>query len=111
MTLRAFHPVRAFPDMAEADVPRAYDALRVFSEVAADPQFQLRYPFRPGDVVGFDNRRILHGRDGYESSGVRHLRGVYIDRDEVLSFVRVSARRRWEVATGAIGGAATTGSP
>ncbi len=111
MTLRAFHPVRAFPDMAEADVPRAYDALRAFSEAAADPQFQLRYPFRPGDVVGFDNRRILHGRDGYESSGARHLRGAYMDRDEVLSFARVSARRRWEAATAAAGDPERTAGP
>lgn len=93
LTLRAFHPVRGFPDMDDRDLPRAYAALRRFSEVAADPRFQLRYPFSPGDLVGFDNRRILHGRDAYESGGVRHLRGIYMDHDEVHSYLRQRARR------------------
>lgn len=99
LTLRAFHPVRAFPDMAPEDVPRAYEALRVFSTTAADPRFQLRYPFQPGDLIGFDNRRVLHGRDAYDAAGHRHLRGCYLDRDEVLSTVRRQARARARAAT------------
>jgi gamma-butyrobetaine dioxygenase len=94
LTLRAFYPVRAFPDMAPADMPRAYEAMRRFSQLAADDRFQLRYPFEPGDVIAFDNRRVLHGRDAYRSGGARHLRGIYIDHDEVFSFARVTARRR-----------------
>lgn len=93
LTLRAFHPVRAFPDMDQADMPRAYAAIKYFSTVAADPQFRLSYPFVPGDIVGFDNRRILHGRDSFASGGRRHLRGTYVDQDEVRSFVRVATRR------------------
>lgn len=92
LTLRAFHPVRAFPDMDDADVPRAYDALTRFSSVAADDSFQMRYPFRPGDLVAFDNRRILHGRDSYSAGGKRHLRGLYIDHDEVRSYARAANR-------------------
>ncbi len=95
LTLRAFHPVRAFPDMPGADIPRAYDALRTFSRVAASDDFQMRYPFRPGDLVGFDNRRILHGRGEIDAvGGVRELRGTYIDHDEVYSRVRVLTRRQ-----------------
>lgn len=93
LTCRAFHPVRAFPDMDQADMPRAYAAIKCFSTIAADQRFQLSYPFAPGDVVGFDNRRILHGRDSFSAGGTRHLRGTYIDQDEVRSFVRVAARR------------------
>lgn len=93
LTLRAFYPVRGFPDMAPEDMPRAYDAMAVFSAMAADSRFQIRYPFIPGDMVGFDNRRILHGRDAFESGGARHLRGVYIDHDEVRSATRVANRR------------------
>lgn len=92
-TLRAFYPVRAFPDMDEADVPRAYAAIKLFSRFAADDQFQIRFPFFPGDLVGFDNRRILHGRDAFSSGGKRRLRGFYIDHDDVFSFVRVANRR------------------
>lgn len=93
LTLRAFYPVRGFPDMAPEDMPRAYDAMRRFSILAADERFQMRYPFRPGDMVCFDNRRILHGRDAYASGGQRHLRGIYIDHDEVRSAARVANRR------------------
>ena len=94
LTLRAFHPVRGFPDMDPDDVPRAYAALRCFSSVAAADRFQLRFPFRPGDLVGFDNRRILHGRDGYASAGLRHLRGCYLDHDDLYSYARQQARAR-----------------
>ena len=93
LTLRAFYPVRAFPDMAPADQPRAYEAMRCFSQMAASDHFQIAYPFEPGDLVGFDNRRILHGRDAFESGGHRHLRGMYIDQDEVRSTGRVISRR------------------
>ena len=94
LTIRAFYPVRAFPDMAEADVPRAYSAMRRFSSVAHDARFQISYPFEPGDLVGFDNRRILHGRDAFEpGAGERHLRGCYLDHDDVYSRLRVLTRR------------------
>lgn len=94
LTLRAFYPVRAFPDMSPQDQPRAYAAMRCFSRLAASERFQIDYPFAPGDLVGFDNRRILHGRDAFESGGERHLRGIYIDHDEVRSTARVISRDR-----------------
>lgn len=100
LTIRAFHPVRGFPDMADRDVPRAYAALACFGRTAADPRFQITYPFSPGDIVGFDNRRVLHGRDRYESSGHRHLRGLYIDHDEIYSYARVNARALATAQTG-----------
>ena len=93
LTLRAFYPVRTAPHMAPADMPRAYESLRVFATMARDPRFQLVYPFRPGDLVGFDNRRILHGRDAFESAGSRHLRGTYADHDDFYSRLRVLRRR------------------
>jgi len=92
LTLRAFYPVRTSPHMDQADIPRAYESLRVFATMARDPRFQLVYPFRPGDLVGFDNRRILHGRDSFESAGTRHLRGCYADHDDFYSRLRVLRR-------------------
>ena len=93
LTIRAFYPVRGFPDMAPEDVPRASAAMRRFSSVAHDPRFQVSTPFVPGDLVGFDNRRILHGRDAFEpGGGERHLRGCYIDQDDVYSRLRVLTR-------------------
>lgn len=94
LTLRAFYPVRTAPHMAREDVPRAYEALRLFASVARDTRYQVAYPFRPGDLVGFDNRRVLHGRDGFESDGARHLRGCYTDHDDLHSRLRVLRRGR-----------------
>ena len=93
LTLRAFYPVRTAAHMDPSDIPRAYESLRVFAHVARDPRFQVRFPFRPGDLVGFDNRRVLHGRDAFDGGGTRHLRGCYADHDDVYSRLRVLLRR------------------
>lgn len=93
LTLRAFHPLRAFPDMDDTEVPAAYAALREFSRLAGSDEFQMRYPFRPGDLVAFDNRRLLHGRASIDvDGGRRELHGTYIDHDEVYSRLRVLSR-------------------
>jgi gamma-butyrobetaine dioxygenase len=42
----------------------------------------------------FDNRRVMHGRDAFDSSsGMRHLRGCYVDRTEFQSRLRVLGER------------------
>ena len=57
-------------------------------------RFLCRTPFSPGDLILFDNRRMLHGRAAFDpQSGVRRLEGCYLDRDEILSRLRVLARR------------------
>ncbi len=93
-TYRAFHPVRAFGAMAPADMNRAYAALRLLSETAGSDRFQMRYPFLPGDIVMFDNRRVLHGRDSFEphAGTRRRLIGTYMDTDEFYSRLRVLLR-------------------
>ena len=93
LTLRAFYPVRTAPGMARDDVARAYDSLRVFATMAHDPRFMMSFPFRPGDLVGFDNRRVLHGRAAFDgTAGARHLRGCYADHDDLYSRLRVLRR-------------------
>ena len=78
--------------MASEKVPAAYEALRIFSEYAHHPRLQITYPFRPGDLVGFDNRRLMHGRDAFDGTGTRLLTGCYIDHDEIYSRIRVLKR-------------------
>lgn len=103
LTIRAFHPVRGFPDMPIEDQPRAYAALRRFSQVAGSDEFQMRYAFRPGDLVLFDNRRTLHGRTAIdETGGVRELHGTYIDHDEIYSRTRVLTRHRTQRELGLV---------
>lgn len=63
----------------------------------SDPKYMISYRYEPGDLVLFDNRRLLHGREAFdESAGKRWLRGCYIEREELHSAVRMAARRRRE---------------
>ena len=49
-------------------------------------RFMLRLMMRAGDLVVFDNQRILHGRTGFASARYpRHLQGCYLTRDSVFS--------------------------
>ena len=92
MTIRAFYPVRSAPMMDRERIPLAYEAAQTFSHYAQDPRFQISFQFKPGDLLAFDNRRILHGRDSFAGSGERRLRGCYVDHDDVLSRLRVLNR-------------------
>jgi gamma-butyrobetaine dioxygenase len=50
------------------------------------PEYTLRYMLRPGDMVVFDNRRMLHGRDAFDiETGARRLHGCYMERDMIAS--------------------------
>jgi gamma-butyrobetaine dioxygenase len=44
----------------------------------------MNFRLNRGDLVAFDNQRILHGRTGFSSANYpRHLRGCYLTRDSV----------------------------
>lgn len=47
--------------------------------------------FYLGDVITFDNWRLLHGRSSYEAGTEisRHLEGAYADWDVVMSRLRI----------------------
>ncbi len=83
-------PFSRAPLMTEYDnIEVSYRALQRFMRMANASEYQIRYPFRAGDLVIFDNRRILHGRtEFYPQTGERALRGVYLDRDDMHSFLR-----------------------
>jgi len=79
------------------DVEPAYAALRLLFELTYRPELAVRTSWCPGDVLAFDNRRILHGRDAFEArSGRRFLRGCYSERDELRSRIRILQRSRRE---------------
>jgi gamma-butyrobetaine dioxygenase len=41
----------------------------------------LQRKLAPGEMVIFDNRRVLHGRSAYGGGGRRWLQGCYAERD------------------------------
>lgn len=75
------------------DVEAAYAGLRAFQTLAASARFGMTFDYTPGDLVIFDNRRVLHGRTAFDDAvGERALKGCYMEREEVLSRIRVLRR-------------------
>ncbi|XP_047487532.1 gamma-butyrobetaine dioxygenase-like [Penaeus chinensis] len=67
-----------------------YDAMMSYHDLLADPQYAITYKMLEGDIIVFDNNRVLHGRKGFQmTGGERHLEGCYWDWDEVRSRRRV----------------------
>jgi len=76
------------------DIDKAYAALRCYMTKANSPNYQMRFSFQAGDLIIFDNRRILHGRaEFFPTTGDRSLRGTYLDRDDVYSKIRQLQRQ------------------
>lgn len=75
-------------DVPPEKMPAYYRAYRKLTALSRDPALQLRFRLKPGEMMAFDNRRVLHGRDAFETgTGRRHLQGCYVDHDEVASKV------------------------
>ncbi len=75
------------------DQDRAYRSYRAFAARAQDPKYQMKFTYRPGDLLAFDNRRALHGRNGYDAhGGTRFIEGIYSDRDDLYSAIRTLER-------------------
>ena len=72
---------------------RAYQSIRVFTRYAQNPKYQLVFCYEPGDLLAFDNRRVLHGRRAYDASvGQRYIEGIYADHDDLYSRIRILRR-------------------
>ncbi len=77
------------------DTDRLYRALRHAFRLGESSEHQITVRLKPGDLLGFDNRRCLHGRTGFDpSTGSRWLRGCYVEREELHSRLRIVARHR-----------------
>lgn len=74
-----------------------YRAYRSFARLLRDARYQLKTQLRDGELVVFDNQRILHGRTAFASARhARHLRGCYLTRDSVYSEHALLDRNRPE---------------
>ncbi|PRY71551.1 TauD/TfdA family dioxygenase [Halomonas ventosae] len=70
-----------------------YAAYHRFWTLLHEPRHRLAFSLASGEMVAFDNRRVLHGRGAFDpDSGRRHLQGTYLDRDMLESRLRVLAR-------------------
>ena len=81
-----------FPDNL---VEPIYRALGTLWGMLREPTYRLYLRLRPGDLIAYDNSRMLHGRLGFDaSSGERHLQGCYLNLEDVDSAARLLDRQR-----------------
>lgn len=62
-----------------------YAAYQAFEKLMHKEKYVLQFKLEPGNLILFDNERILHGRTAYTLTGERHLQGCYSDRDGLRS--------------------------
>ena len=62
-----------------------YAAYRRFGEIIDDPGMEVTFRLNPGESFIVDNTRVLHARKAFSGTGTRWLRGVYADKDGLLS--------------------------
>ena len=86
------NPVRNYhltvpPEM----VQKVYEALIALGKMCRDPANRVEYRMNPGDMITFNNSRVLHGRSAFTitEKGNRLLEGCYFDWDLVNSRIRV----------------------
>jgi gamma-butyrobetaine dioxygenase len=59
-----------------------------------EASYNIEHVLKNGEMVVFDNQRVLHGRAAFDpSSGSRHLRGFYIEHNENNSRIRMLAKQ------------------
>ena len=76
------------------EVESLLEAIAEFTRLVVAPENQFHHQLQPGEMLVFDNHRVLHGRSEFDPSlAVRHLRSCNIDRDAVHSAFRTMARR------------------
>lgn len=81
-------PVDAQPD----DVERFYDALRPLLDMIYVGEETVKLRIDAGEMLIFNNHRLLHGRSAFNAESGRHVRSAHVDLDEFHSRLRVLLR-------------------
>ena len=77
-----------------------YRAYLRFHHLLAEPALAFELTLAAGELIVFDNRRVLHARTAFDTSSARHLQGCYIDIDALRSRARRSRSAVTRSATG-----------
>ena len=72
-----------------------YAGYLTIGRMLRNPANQIEHKMVPGDVITFNNSRVLHGRSAFKitESSNRHLQGYYMDWDVIYSRMRVLAKK------------------
>lgn len=83
---------RAPFDMPQEELEAFYDAYKAFTQVVEDQRFIKEFLLEPGQILAFDNARILHGRNAIGSFVKRLVIGAYVKGE--------TTRSRWRMLLG-----------
>ena len=64
-----------------------YEAINKFDALANSKDFQWRHILKPGQLLIFDNWRILHGRGSFK--GTRRMAGCYLNKEDFDSICKI----------------------
>ena len=79
---------RAAFRMDDEKTLKFYDAIREFDLIANNKDYQWRHILKPGELLIFNNWRILHGRGSFK--GDRKMSGCYINKEDFDSSCRMN---------------------
>jgi gamma-butyrobetaine dioxygenase len=86
--------LRSSLKVSEELIAPMYQAIAALWTMLRDPHYHLNVKLKPGELVAYDNNRILHGRKGFDAnSGERHLQGCYMNMEDLNSALRMIERR------------------
>ena len=74
-------------------VSEFYAAYRHYAEIIEREALQIQFKLNPGELMMFDNTRVMHARKAYSKGGVRHLQGAYSDLDGLYSTLNTLRQR------------------
>ncbi|OTB07704.1 hypothetical protein M426DRAFT_228018 [Hypoxylon sp. CI-4A] len=78
-----------------------YKAARKWNDILRRQSVEYWFQLKPGNLLVFDNWRVLHGRSAF--TGVRRICGGYINRDDFISRWRNTNYPRDEILKRVIG--------
>ncbi|XP_012946749.1 gamma-butyrobetaine dioxygenase [Aplysia californica] len=86
-----WHPMLVGPLQADqADIEPFYKAYKYFFNMVNAEADLYKLRMVAGDLISFNNRRVLHGRAAYSNqTGRRFLQGTYVEISEFQSLVQV----------------------
>ena len=88
-------PLQVHPNLVE----RYYSAYHHFAKWLQDSEDIIEFRSQPGDLLSFNNRRVLHARRGFQlNGGQRHFQGAYVNIDEFKSEYMCLSRKFGQVS-------------
>lgn len=77
------------------ETAQLYQAYLTLGKMLRDPANQIEHKMLSGDMISFNNSRVLHGRSAFTvtGQGSRFLIGIYMDWDMVYSRMRGLAKK------------------